>query len=367
MPTREEIREWSSKRKYNPFNSDKGLTYYTNYKQILAWLDGDKYLPPPIEVNLDPVIGCNLNCYFCITQSYMKGVKHEQLPLEYMMGLVDFLADWGVRGLCISGGGEPTLHLDLSDVIGHANMKKMDVALVTNAVKIPIEGLSCRWMALSVDASTRDTYKKIKGKDEFKSVCDNILILSDVRKGLERETDLCFKFLILPENQYEIYDACKLAKELGVQDFHARPCDFEKQDIVGHKKLTLDIVAIHEQFDRCHTLEDENFHVYTITHKFSPEFHVTHDYPACLAAPLILPVLTDGNAYLCVEHKMDPKYLLGAAYPNPEKILDWWGSDRHRQMIKGIVPERDCSRCIYSGYHQQIEAIRTDSMSLSFP
>ncbi len=348
--------EWKSK--YNSFNSDKGLTYYQNYRGIINWLDGSKFLPPPVECNLDPVMGCNLDCYFCITQNYMKGVKHKKLSLEYMKELVDFLSDWGVRGLCISGGGEPTLHKGLPELIDYAK-DKMDVAVVTNGTKVIEEFKHCRWVALSVDAARRDTYEKIKGRDFFDLVIDNI---SDMTKG----ADYCFKFLILPENQYEIYDACKLAKELGGQDFHARPCDFERSDIKGSKRLDMDLKAILSQFEQCHELEDDNYHVYTITHKFDKDFHVKYDYPECLAAPLLLPVLTDGNGYLCVEHKMEEKYCLGSCEP-PENILSWWGSDKHRQMIKDIVPERDCSRCIYSSYHNQIKAIKNDRMCLSFP
>ena len=51
------------------------------------------------------------------------------LPEEYIHRLIDFLADWGVRGLCISGGGEPTLHPAIEWIISHA-LGKMDVALV---------------------------------------------------------------------------------------------------------------------------------------------------------------------------------------------------------------------------------------------
>lgn len=367
--------EWSNKSKYNSFNSYKGLTYYENYRQIVKWLDGKGELPPPIEVNLDPMAECNLRCYFCITQRYLRTNRAEvgemrQLPFKYILDLVDFLTKWGVRGLCMSGGGEPTIHNNIADIISYA-ARFMDVALVTNATimsKVLVEScMFCRWIALSVDASDQQTYEKVKGKNLFSDVVVNIARLAKERRESASKVDLCFKFLILPENQHQIYDACKLAKELGVQDFHARPVDFERKDIEGARKLNMDIDSIYEQFEKCHEIEDENFHAYTITHKFDSDFHVKYDYASCLAAPLIFPVLTDGNAYICVEHKMEKKHRLGSAYPNPEKILEWWGSDKHRQMIKDIVPDRDCSRCIYGPYHSQIEAIKTDSMCLAFP
>ena len=271
--------EWSRTSKYNPFNSDKGLTYYKHYRKILSWMDGDDYLPPPIECNLDPVMGCNLSCYFCITQGYMKDVEHKQLPLDYMMRLVDFLSDWGVRGLCLSGGGEPTLHKRLPDLISHAK-DKMDVAVVTNGTNLIPELLECRWVAISVDAATEDTYHKIKGRDMFNQVCDGIRGLASARKQVGSKTDLCFKFLLLPENQHEIFAACKLAKELGVQDFHVRPVDFERDDIESFKPLLFDKELVLNQFEECHKLETDDFHVYTITHKFDSNFHVQYDYSA---------------------------------------------------------------------------------------
>ena len=158
-----------------------------------------------------------------------------------------------------------------------------------------------------------------------------------------------------------------MARDLGVQDFHVRPVDLERKDIKGHYKPTFNLDAIHEQFDKCHKLEDEHFRVFTITHKFDSDFHVKHDFPGCLAAPLILPVLTDGNGYLCVEHKMDAKYKLGSAYPEPEKILEWWGGDKHRQMMGQVIPDRDCSRCIYGEYHKQLKAVANDDMCRSYP
>jgi len=74
--------EWSTVSKYNSFNSYKGLTYYENYKQIVKWLDGDSYLPAPIECNLDPMAECNLRCYFCITQRYLRNQREEVGPMR---------------------------------------------------------------------------------------------------------------------------------------------------------------------------------------------------------------------------------------------------------------------------------------------
>ena len=361
--------EWRNQ--YNSFSSLKGLTYFDHYKQIQAWLDGADYLPPPIECNLDPIADCNLNCYFCITQRYLKDDQGEmrKLPTDYMKLLVDFLVDWGVQGLCISGGGEPTLHEGLPTLIRQSDM---DVCVVTNATHLTPDLsfalMKCRWIALSIDAPDEKIYEMVKGKGQFTTAIRSIRRLVQQRRLTDAKVDLCFKYLILPENQYGIFRACQIAKELGVQDFHVRPVDFQRSDIEGAKPLELNIIAILEQFDRCHELETDDFHVYTVTHKFDPEFHVKHDYEKCLAAPLILPVLSDGNAYLCVEHKMEEKYRLGSTYPNPLSIMEWWGGDRHRDMIKGIVPDRDCSRCIYSQYHRQMtEVVELDRMCRSFP
>lgn len=272
---------------------------------------------------------------------------------------------------CISGGGEPSLHDGVVDLPAFAHdVCGMDVSFVSNGVSLKNtlihNMMSCRWVSFSVDAADKKTYKLIKGADKFNDVIKNIKRVVDRRKMEKSNVDIAFKFLLLPENMHSIYDACVLAKELGVQDFHCRPCDYERVDIEGHKKLDIDVKKVHEQFARCHELEDESFHVYTITHKFDPEFHVKHDFKRCFAT-LILPILTDGNGYLCVDKKMEQKYKIGSAFPDPRQILEWWGSDAHRELIKSVNVDK-CSRCTNGVYFQQIEqVVLQDKMCLSFP
>ena len=366
------MREWHSK--YNSFNSDKGLTYYNHYKQIMAWMDGNNHLPPPIEVNLDPMAHCNLSCSFCIVQRYLKHNREEigdmtRLPTDYMYRLVDFLHEWGVKGLCISGGGEPTLHGGVWGLPRYANSKGMKVSIFTNATTLDdpkVEDLLwCQWIALSVDAGTRETYKKVKGKDWFDKITHNIKILANTRSRKHYNANLCYKFLIVPENMGEIHRACKLAKELGVQDFHARPADLERKDMGCSPNLDTELIT--EEFEKCHEEETEDFHVYTVTHKFDENFHVKHDFTRCLATPIMLPILTDGNGYLCPDKKMEAKFRLGSAYPDPKSILDWWGSDKHRELVKSVNID-NCSRCTWCRYNKQIEdVVIKDNMCVSFP
>jgi len=366
--------EWSNK--YNSFNSYKGLTYYENYKSILKWLDGDPYLPPPIECNLDPIAECNLECYFCVTQRYLRHNRDDvgemrTLPIDYLQQLVRFLSDWGVRGLCISGGGEPSLHKDIYRILSPASLGTMKSAFVTNATnltpQLAISLMGCQWVALSVDSADRETYKKVKGVDKFDVVIKNISLLAKLRQKNHSTVSLCFKFLVLPENQGTIYEACKLAKNLGVQDFHVRPVDFERNDIKGHRKLDFNYQLIEEEFARCRAEETDRFRVYTVTHKFDAGLHVKHEFTWCLATPLVIPILTDGNAYLCVDRKMESKFRLGSCFPDPSNILKWWGSDAHRNLVKGVNPKM-CSRCTWSQYNAQIsEVVLQDNMCLSFP
>ena len=367
--------EWSDGSKYNSFNSWKGLTYYQHYQKTVGWLAGQNPLPPPIEANLDPYAECNLNCYFCITQRYLRHQRGEvgpmrKLPTDYLYRLVDFLAAWGVQGLCISGGGEPSLHEGVWGLPTYAADRGMDVAFVTNGVSISeelaVNLLKCRWVSFSVDAADRVTYLKVKSKDRFDAVVANIRRLTQMRQEVHSKVDFCFKYLVLPENISSISQACRLAKELGVQDFHVRPVDFERPDIRGHKPLSIDVPRVKEEFTRCHEEETMDFHVYTVTHKFNSDFHVEHNFTRCFAT-LILPILTDGNAYLCVDRKMEAKYRLGSCFPDPTQILNSWGNEAHRQLMQG-VDISTCSRCTGSQYNMQTEnVVLEDRLCRNFP
>ena len=363
--------EWRNENKYNSFNSYKGLTYYEHYKKIVAWMEGKGDLSAPVECSLDPVMQCNHNCYYCNSQTYLHNNLAKIPPLNWgeMNVLINFLAGWGVKGLCFGGGGESTLNSEVPTMINLAHVKGMETALVTNGSMLfdgdlRVSLMTSRWVGISLDAGDAETFKKIRGVDKFNEIIVGISRLVEMKRKEKSKVDIGIKVLLLPENCNKLYDICLLAKSLGVDDFHIRPVDLERKDFKTLQKFDFDIPLVHGQFARCHELETDTFHVYTVMHKYDENFHVKHDFNKCLASPLVIQVCTDRQCYVCVDHRMEGRFRLGSM----DNINEWWGSDRHKELVKNIDPHKECSRCTWSEYNRQMEeVVQNDRMCLAFP
>lgn len=267
------------------------------------------------------------------------------------------------------GGGESTLNSEVTAMINIAHQRGMETALVTNGSML-FDGflrmalMDSRWVGISLDASSKEQYKRIHGVDMFDVVVDGIERLVAEKRKEHAGVEIAIKFLVLPENVNSIIDACLLAKSLGVDDFHTRPVDLERKDY-KKGKANLNIDWLKEQFEWCHRkAEDDKFHVYTVTHKYDDEFHVKHDFGGCQVSPLVIQVCTDGNCYVCVDHRMEDRFKLGSM----NNIKEWWGGDKHRELVKSIDPATECSRCTWSEYQRQFtEVIQNDRMCVAFP
>jgi len=228
--------EWSKKNEFNSFNSWKGLLYADWYRDIVRGV-----FRPPIEASLDPIHQCNLLCEHCNAHGYLtdRRLKNRRMPDDHLLKLINFLARWGVQAICFGGGGEPTLHSRLADAIQLTVSLNMEASVATNGISWDdslLDALSlCRWVGISMDAATPQTYVIGRNKNLFHKAIDNMTALVRLVQKKKSGCDVAFKFLIFDYNQHEIYEACKLAKTLGVQDFHARPADFSHQGM-GRKK-----------------------------------------------------------------------------------------------------------------------------------
>jgi MoaA/NifB/PqqE/SkfB family radical SAM enzyme len=360
------MKEWNDWA--NSFNSMKGLLYSEQYKAIDEWKLGKRGAPlPPVEVSLDPIHACNLMCTHCNAHRYLSHSSlpnEHRMPDEHMLNLVQFLADWGVKGICWGGGGEPTLHSKLKDGLLLAHKLGVENSIATNGTLftdelIDVATRTCRWIGVSVDAACKKTYKIGRNQDLFTKTIINLGKLAVYAKNNNLHCDVAFKFLIFDYNQTEIFKACKLAKSLGIKDFHARPADFRHQGLgEWQKKLSgYNIPLIKKQFEKCHALADDNFHVYTVVHKFNEDFTPKRRFTQCFATPICIQLCADGNVYLCPDTRHMEDYKLGEHYPNPKSILDIWGNKKHYDLVFATGCQPCLSRCTFSPYNEQVERL----------
>ena len=361
--------EWTDP--FNSFNSWKGLLYREHYEAILQ----GRFLPP-IEVAIDPTYTCNVDCIWCNSRRVLKqeNLVGQEMSTEHLLRLVSFLADWGVEGFCFAGGGDPTLHPALWDALELVRDRGRQSAILTNGIEIntdrrrEIAVSTCRWIGVSLDAATPDRYSRIKrtGPRVFQQVLENVRAMVDQVRRRDLRCEIAIKYLIHPSNSDQILAACELARDLGVAHFHARPAASENIEGLG-ERLDFPMEEINQQLDACLALQTPTFKTFGVRHKFTRTFNLEHGFSRCLAAPLAIQCGADGRVYLCIDWRGSPRHVLGMHWPEPEQILEFWGSPAHIEKLRAVQVEK-CPRCTYGIYARQIEnTLERDAMCLNFP
>jgi MoaA/NifB/PqqE/SkfB family radical SAM enzyme len=120
---------------------------------------------------------CNANCGFCnFARDSLPKERWEYVERQGAFDAIDILYRQGIRYLIITGG-EPTLHPDLVDIIGHAARKGMKPMMVSNGGLFKPQrlrdyakaGLSS--FVISIDAATAEKHEANRG---LPGVCDKI-------------------------------------------------------------------------------------------------------------------------------------------------------------------------------------------------
>jgi len=354
------IAEW--KDKFNSFNSDKIYLHGGHLQTIANWLEGKGTLPAPIEISFDPIHACNLMCQHCNAHRYLVGNNY-RMTNQHLMELVEFFAKWGVKAICFGGGGESTLHTKIGEAIELSYKLGMENSLVTNGTVLTPDMIKtivrcCRYVGISVDSASSEVYKIGRKVELFNETINNIDSLVKTNKQLGTHCDIAYKFLIFGYNQHEIFKACKLAKSLGVKDFHVRPADFKHQGMGDLKKTNSEynVDFINNEFEKCHAIEDENFRVFTVIHKFNKDFTPQRNFTQCYASPIAMQICADGNIYFCPDTRFVEFFKLGT-HINIEDIPKFWGGERHKELVSKLGCAECKSRCTYAPYNEACERL----------
>ncbi|GAG26942.1 unnamed protein product, partial [marine sediment metagenome] len=152
----------------------------------------------------------------------------------------------------------------------------------TDQMKAVVENST--WCGFSIDSGSAESFRKIHRVDKFDKVIENLRLLVKLKKSLKSNVEITYKYLLHPLNANEIYDAAKLAKEIGCDMFQARPVCWdnlygqEHNEPINYKPV---VKIINDQITRASKLEGDGFHFHGIRHKFGPNFERMVNFEKC--------------------------------------------------------------------------------------
>ena len=148
----------------------------------------------PIRLNIEPTNYCNLSCSMC--------PRELNRPFGYMdinlfQKVVDESILYGRRLIItINKDGEPLLHPELPQMIRYAKDKKAaykinfytNGILLTEAKSIELIKSGLDTVHISIDAFTKETYKKVKNSQKLEIVEENVKRLIELKKTSFKNT-----------------------------------------------------------------------------------------------------------------------------------------------------------------------------------
>ena len=295
------------------------IAYY--YREVEDLKTG-KYVNP-VTCEIDPSNICNLDCSFCFFKRYRDQVR-DVLNFRTFHGLVIDLVAMGVRSITFTGGGEPLLNQDFNDMHAFALDNAFETGLVTNGTRLGglKQPFRFEFIRVSLDAATAETYQRIKGRDSFQTVVDNVAALVEAKaSAATAKTTIGLSYVVNPGNVFEVEKAKDLAALIGV-------------DYIQFKPALMANGQVYPGFENISSLRDNV--ILTGRHRAEDSF-------PCQIAHLVGIVGANANVYYCCQTRGNKKFALGSLHE--ESLRSIW--ERRLSLNPDV---RKCARCRYMNY-----------------
>lgn len=305
------------------YGKDK-ILHPENSQRLIEWVNGINV--PPITIMICPTNRCNHLCPRCV------GGKINAENLGNMREAVEQVANYGVKSLVVSGGGEPLLNNETPDLIEFARNKGLDIGLITNgSIRLPENKLikiikNSHWIRISMDGSNSEEYMHSHGVGEkaFHKMLDNARNMAMVRDkyGL-KSCDIGTGYLTDEVTKKGMARAAKLCKDAGLSYIQFRPFFYHETDV-------------DTEFVESLRIADDNFRVLKSEYRYDKDILQIQDrgYKKCLSPNFHTTIAATGKVYICCHTTGMEKYEIGNL--NQSSFKDIWENDTRRKLIEGI-------------------------------
>ena len=164
--------------------------------------------PIPRQIQIETTNVCNHRCGFCAYTEMVR--KHAVMDPDLFKRLVAEAYELGAREIGLFAGAEPLTCKSLEDYIVHCRGLGYEYMYISTNGALGDEarfkslldaGLSS--IKFSVNAGTRDTYRRVHGRDEFDKVIRNLRFVSEYRREVSTFKYLGLSFVGMPDTAHE--------------------------------------------------------------------------------------------------------------------------------------------------------------------
>lgn len=199
-------------------------SFLSPYKIVRPYLN--KQIPHTIEVHAS--YQCNYNCTWCIDKTLRNiGVNKDctsMLSKDNVVEIIRFARERNVKGIILSGGGEPTLNKNTELLVELCKQYDIVVGLFTNGSLLNDKNIktyvdACSFIRFSFDDFSPTHYAETKGvsKRYYNIVIDNINTCIGYKEMTNNKTcRIGIDFILTPNNIERMVDIYQEALHLGV-------------------------------------------------------------------------------------------------------------------------------------------------------
>jgi len=356
---------------------------YSPYKVIHHWdkiqqmKKGEQPVPAQAQIIISDL--CNHSCSFCAyrmegyTSSKNFGswdsVKqminknpNRMIPFEKVIEILDDCVEMGVKAIQYTGGGEPTVHPKHKEIFEYTLNKGLELSLVSNGfiMKDGVPELLARssWVRFSMDAGTKESYSSIRkvsidGLDRFRS---NIQKVVNAKIQNKSSVIIGIGFVVNKDNFKEIYEAVKIAHNLGVDNIRISAAftpdnanyhlDYyeEAKDIINKSKADF---------------ESSNFIVFNLFgDRIQDLIQNKPDYNFCSYMQLTTYIGGDLKLYTCCNNAYNDFGEVGSL--ENQRFKDLWNSTQKKLFFQRFDAHK-CERCMFNNKNEFVNYCLKDN------
>ena len=303
----------------------------------------------PVYVRVKPTNKCNHRCFYCSYDPAFDYVLSETLdrrdwiPRSKMMEILDDFRYIGVKAVTYSGGGEPLLHPNITEIFDRTMNNGIDLSIITNGQLLDGDRAAAlrnsEWVRVSADSPDVETFARTRrvSKDLYFGLVDN---LKNFARDKNPKCELGINFVIQGGNSDKVYEGARFFKLLGANHIKFSPLYTPRGFEEYHAQFKKSVI---EQIARAkEDLDGDGFSVYsTYENDFDLSGKSERTYEKCFIMETVPVIGADSTVYFCHDKAYSSSGKLGSI--KERSFRDLWFSDDVKKVFSTFNARKGCA------------------------